>query len=115
WQQTSRFCKKFRPTCSASWKDKNSVTSGTRAYQGQRGAVMTTARKTIGRVNSRMIYTLVSLALLLVVWVVVHRYTPYLPPISEVFREITQLLSEPLESLAIIGTTLRRLVIGVAL
>lgn len=76
---------------------------------------MTATRRAIGRVDTKVIYTLVSIALLLVVWVIIHRFTPYLPPVSEVFREITQLLSEPLESLAIIGTTLRRLAIGVGL
>lgn len=64
---------------------------------------------------SRVVLTLVSMGLVLVAWDVIHRYTSYLPPLSEVFDEITDQLSKPDELATVIGETLGRLVIGVAI
>jgi NitT/TauT family transport system permease protein len=72
-------------------------------------------RKTVGLVQSRFALTLASIGIVLVAWVVVNRYTPYLPPLSDVADEIGGLLSEPRELVTVIGTTLWRLVIGVSL
>ena len=63
----------------------------------------------------RLALTLTSIGLVFVAWEIVHRYTAFLPPLSDVVEEMGKQLSDPGELASIIGTTLRRLVISVTI
>lgn len=77
----------------------------------------------ISRINSSIkspkVYkaalTLLSLGLLIGAWVIGQRFTPYLPPIKVVSEQFGKLLSNPGDLIRIVATSLRRLIIGIAL